>query len=90
MAFERLELPAPHGIQQRESLDGVSPELDADRFLRIGGPDLDIVAADAEAPTTQISGRPLVLDLDQLAQGRIPLEVLTRFEKQHHPVVGLR
>ena len=61
VAGERVDLADP--------LDLVAPELDADGLLRVGGKDLDRVAAHAERALLEGDVVAAVLDADELARG---------------------
>ena len=88
---EPLELLPPQGIDDGDRLHRVAEELHPDRpLLFVGREDLDDVAPDAEGPPVEIDVVPLVLDLDQAGEHRVPRDLHPLFEQEEHPVVGLR
>ncbi len=89
MPVERLQRLAAHRVQPRQRLDLVAPELDPQRLVGVGRPDLHGVAAHAEGAAPQVPDGPLVLDLHQLAQRGVAVERRAPLEQQHHAVVGL-
>ena len=90
-AAEPLDLLPPEGIDDGDRLDRIAEEFHPDRpFLFIGRKDLHDVPPDAEGPPVEIDVVPLVLNLDQAGEDRIPRDLHPLFEQEEHPVVGLR
>ena len=65
-------------VQLRDPLDLVAEELDPDDDLRAGRSDLERVAADAEASARERGVVALVLEIDEVAQDRVPPVVAAR------------
>ena len=90
-AAEPLDLLPPQGIDDGDRLDRIAEELHPDRpLLFIGRKDLHDVPPDAEGPPVEVDVVPLVLDLDEAGEDRIPRDLHPLFEQEEHPVVGLR
>ena len=69
-----LEDLARHGVHPEDALHRVAPQLEADGVLFVRRVDLDGVAQDAEPAAGQGLVRPLILDIDQAADGPVPVQ----------------
>ena len=85
-----LDHLAADRMDQRELLDLVAPELDAEAALLVAGPDLDAVAPHAELARLKLDVAPLVLDVDQLAEHLVAIDHLAERQADHHGAVVLR
>ena len=81
---------AEQGIDLRQRLDLVAPQLDAVGVVVVGGKDLDDVAAHAKGPAPEIAFGALVENLDQLADDVVALDLLSLLQEQQHAVIGFR
>ncbi len=67
---------AAGGVDDRELLDFVAPELDAVGVLFVTGPNFDTVAADAELAAGKLDVVALVLNIDQAAKHIVAIDLL--------------
>ena len=63
-------------VERGQLLDLVAEESDADGGIVVGRPQLDGIAAHAEAPAVEIEVAALVLDIEQPAQQDLPRQLL--------------
>ena len=82
---------AAERVERRQLLDGVAPQLHAQRLrLGGGGEDLDHVAPHPKRAPPKIDVVALVLDGHEAPDERVALEGLARLEPHVHALVGLR
>ena len=90
---EHLRQPLDHlaagGIDRRELLDLVAPEFDAVGKLLVAGPDFDAVAPHAELARLEFHVVPLVLDIDQAAEGLVAVGLAAPPQADHHRAIIL-
>jgi len=90
---EQLLLPpddlAAGGIDDRELLDLVAPQLDAQAELLVRGIDLDAIAAHAELARLEGDVVAVVLDVHQAREDLVPVHRLAQAQADHHRAVVL-
>src|SRR5882762_9405615 len=81
---------AQQGIDGRDGIDLVAPQLDAVSLVLIARIDLNHIPAHAKAPALKIDVVALVLQLDEALQQGVARDAHARFKKYQHSVIGIR
>ena len=85
-----LDQLAGEGVEVLEALDVVAEQRRAVGGLRVGGEDLQRLAAHAERPAAERLVVARVLDRDELAQQRVAVDLVAAAQDLHVHVVRLR
>ena len=81
---------APERIDLGNGIDGIAKEFNPNRpALLIGRKDLDHIAPDPKRAAMKIKVVTLVLNIDQLAEQRVPVHLAAFFDKEDEIKIGL-
>ena len=81
---------APERVDLGNGLNRIAEEFNPDRpALLIGRKDLDHIAPDPKRAAMKIKVVTLVLNIDQLAEQRVPVHLAALFDKEDEIKIGL-
>ena len=78
------------GVNLRDALDLLAPELDPHRLLLVGGIDLQSIAPDPEGTRLEREVVPLILNRHQVLQDLVPPRRLADPQRKHYAPIGRR